>query len=163
MQVMRIALLVVVMLALASCAEAEGEAPPLNCEVVDRDISACLMDRSAGPFHVDCMALVPFGQPERISGTWVFDFEVNQFFENQTEVPQDWWRSDGPMTYLIIEGSSLDDLVSGTRNRYAVNVSLYGRRELCVPDHSLDSSIKVDRVVSLRVIEQEPSEWYRNN
>lgn len=109
------------------------------------------------------MALVPFDQPERISGTWVFDFEVNQFFENQTEVPQDWWRSDGAMTYLIIEGSSLDDLVSGTRDRYAVDVSFDGRRELCELDHSPDSTIMVDRVVSLRVIEQEPSEWYRGN
>lgn len=163
MRVMRIAVLVLVTLALTSCAEAEREAPSLECEVADRDLTACLMDRSAGPLQVDCMALVPFDQPERISGTWVFDFEVNQFFENQTEVPQDWWRSDGAMTYLIIEGSSLDDLVSGTRDRYAVDVSFDGRRELCDLDHSPDSTIMVDRVVSLRVIEQEPSEWYRGN
>jgi hypothetical protein len=158
MRVMRIAVLVLVTLALTSCTEVERKAPSLDCEVAEREFFACM---DATERTNECLKLIPFGQPEQLTGIWIFGSESNQFFENQTAVPHNYWLDDGPMISLMIEGSSLADLVSGSSDSFVVDVSFVGRRELCDLDNSPYSNTVVDRVVSQRVIEQEEPDLMR--
>ena len=146
-------------LLLASC-----ETAPLDCEQVKEDIFACF-DKQ-GFSHANSMDIyeecVPLGEPEKVSGTWFSDFELNTFYEGARLSPEDRLLESDPRTALVIEGTALDGLTRKSKEFFAVELSFTGRRELCDPI-APDYHIKVDKVETVKIIRREPSHFYYPN
>lgn len=115
--------------------------PPQDCSLAGRQVLQCMEDHIGSDDRALLLACLPFSKPQRISGTWVYGFELNQFFSGQRASSQ-FLRSVESDTSLEVE----DDIPNDERRR-VFQVDVIGRRSRCdmgVPKHV----IVVDRVVS---------------
>ena len=139
-------------LALAGC----GKAPPPDCAAVTRQWPACF-DKHRDDFRAFLMNCIPYDEPERIAGSWVRDFEFEQFYEGQA-IPFDQAWQFRPRTVTLLADVPVPRDAQGRLLASVSWVEFEGRRPLCdaIPQ---ESTLIVDRVLSERIVEARLSEW----
>lgn len=142
-------------IAFSNCASSE----PVDCRVVQAQMPACLerfADRGGRAFLVGCQ---PYSEPQRIAGTFVEDFEFNEFFEGRRVSPDRAWQFPERSTRLDIERPLHLD-AAGNPMAIVTYLVFEGRRPLCdlIPE---ERWLIVDRIVSEQPIQVRQSEWYR--
>ena len=139
--------------ALTACSDER----PVDCKVLRDEAFAC-MDRTAetgernvGAIFDEC---VPMSEPQRFTGTWVTDFEFNQFHEGQVLPAEEAWQHQDATDRLW--GDALERHASDN-SAYVMEVEFVGRYPLCnLTEPGRD--IIVDDLIHARTIERTPSQ-----
>ena len=129
---------------------------PVDCEVL-RDQAIACMDRVAGSGERNSDAIfeecVPMSEPQRFTGTWVTDFEFNEFHEGQVLSAEEAWQHTDPTDRLwgdAVEGYASDNSAN------VMEVEFHGRYPLCnLTEPGRD--IVVDDLIRTRTIQRTPS------
>jgi hypothetical protein len=142
------------LVSLSGCSDAQ----PIDCEVVEQEVFACLDRYTDGgeirSFFEEC---VPMAHAQRFRGTWATTFEYNEFYNGKLVTAEEAWQFPQPSTNLVVDDTDLekfevDDLAN------VLEVEFIGRRPICnLTDPVRD--ILVEKVISVRVIDERPSGW----
>lgn len=148
-------------MALALLAACSAEGPPDFCpQEGDEVLEQCFSANSKESFRSFVKECLPPVDQSRFEGTWATDFEFDEFFEGQELAADDAWQFRDHTTKLEVEGTTLEPFTTD-KNASVLYVEFSGRKVPCGifgPDYDV---IVVDRVISRRVIESRPSEWYK--
>jgi len=138
--------------ALTACSDKR----PVDCEVLRDETFAC-MDRVAGSGERNSSAIFdecfPMSEPQRFTGTWATDFEVNEFHEGQALTAEEAWRHQDATDRLW--GTALERHASDN-SAYVMEVEFVGRYPLCNLTQP-GRDIIVDDLIRARTVERTPS------